>query len=390
MTENMNMYRRLVARTDGFLESVKPLLRTVAVAVRAPLPGVVGLSCLLGAVVPASAATPVVPLVTAHHHWEHHWFVWLPRHPVYESVEVMSIDSAGDYFRAVWVFFTERHGGKRQVHFFDNPRIVEHFPGSHYRPIEYERSGAPGRGQSVRVALIGLDDARIGIAVDLADRPLTGTGAGLTDQSGHSADTLFLLFHRDRNALAQSNEVRIGGRDYSFRAGDDPAGKHRFMATYSAGIQIGVVSFGQWTFSRRDTRLDAAAAGLSFAVTQPDGGMRLKASAPGYRSRIAVDLDAGGALTGYRHDAASNRLAFELDAALPLDVDAPRAARAFKIRMNPDEPVARGEVVSEPMAGGRRLSWRLASPPWAAHYPFQSIIRPNGSGHDLVIRSLSR
>ena len=351
---------------------------------------VVVMSGLAGAVGPANAAPPVVPLVTAHHHWEHQWFVWLPRHPVYESVEVMSIDSAGDYFRAVWVFFTERHGGKRQVHFFDDRRMVEHFPGSHYRPIEYERYGVPGRGQSVRVSLAGLDDAPIEIAVDVAERPLTRTGAGLTDQSGHSADTIFLLFHRDRNALAQSNDVRIDGRDYSFRAGDDPTGKHRFMAAYSAGIQIGLVPFGRWSFSREDTGLDATVEGLSFAVTEPDGGVRLTASAPGYRSRIAVDLDAGGALTGYRHDAAANRLAFKLEAALPLAADAPPTAREFAIHMNPGEPVARGEVVSEPVEGGRRLTWRLHSPPWAVNYPFESIIQSNGDGHALQIRSLSR
>ena len=172
-------------------------------------------------IVPAGAAAPVVPLVTAHRYWDHHWFVWLPRHPVYESVEVMSIESAGGHCRAVWVFFTEREGGKRHVHFFDDRRIVEHFPGSHFRPIEYERSGTPGQGQSVRVALSGLDDAPIEIAVDLADRPLTRTGAGLTDQSGHSADSLFLLFHRNRNAPLRANEIRIGGRDYSFRPDDD-------------------------------------------------------------------------------------------------------------------------------------------------------------------------
>ena len=382
----MNMHRRLAGRTAGFLLAATPLLRAAEASVRALLPGVAALSCLLGAVVPANAATPVVPLVTAHHHWEHQWFVWLPRHPVYESVEVMSVDSAGDHFRAVWVFFTERHGGKRQVHFFDNRRIVEHFPGSHYRPIEYERSGAPGRGQSVRVALVGLDDVPIEIAVDLADQPMTRTGAGLTDQSGHAADSLFLLFHRERNALTRANEVRIGGRDYSFRAGDDPHGKHRFVAAYSAGIQIAAVPFGRWSFSRQETRLDAAAAGLSFAVTEPDGGMRLTASAPGYRSRIAVDLDTGGALAGYRHDAASNRLEFKLDAALPLAVGAPPARRELAVHMNPDEPIARGEVVSEPTAGGRRLTWRLHSPPWAADYPFESIITPNGDGYALVIR----
>ena len=384
------MHRHLEERTSGLMVRTASLLRAAAVSFLGMLPGAVGLSCLIGAVAPAGAGATVVPLVTAHHHWDHHWFVWLPRHSVYESVEVMSIDSAGDYFRVVWVFFTERHGAKRQVHFFDNRQIVERFPGSHYRPIEYERSGAPGRGQSVRVALAGLDDVPIEIAIDLADRSLTRIGAGLTDQSGHSAGTLFLLFRRDRTARARTNEVRIGGGDYSFQAGDDPTDSHRFMAAYSAGIQIAVVPFGQWSFSRQETRLNAADAGLSFAVTEPDGGMRLTAPAPGYHSRIAVDLDDGGGLAGYRHDAATHRLALDFDAALPLAPDAPRTAREFAIRMNPDEPVARGEVVSEPLEGGRRLIWRLHSPPWTVDYPFESIIKPNGGGYALVIRPVAQ
>ena len=357
----MNMHRHRGRRIPGLSSLVATLLSAAAASVRRLIPGVVGLSCLAGLIAPVNAAAPVAPLVTAHHHWDHHWFVWLPRHPVYESVEVMSVDSAGGFYRAVWVFFTERHGGKRQVHFFDDRQIVEGFPGSHYRPIDYERSGSPGQGQSVRVALTGLDDVPIEIVVDLAARPLTRTGAGLTNQSGHSADTLFLLFHRDRTALARTNEVRVGGADYSFRAGDDPAAKHRFMAAYSAGIQIAVIPFGQLSFSRHEERLSANAAGLSFAVTEPDGGVRLAASQPGYRNRIAVDLNAGGALTGYRHDAATHRLALSFDAALPLAVDSPRSANQFAVHMNPDKPVARGEVVSELMEGGAaRLAAVLA------------------------------
>ena len=64
------------------------------------------------------------------------------------------------------------------------------------------------------------------------------------------------------------------------------------MTAYSAGIQIAVIAFGQWSFSRHEERLSANAAGLSFAVTEPDGGVRLTASQPGYRNRIAVDLNA--------------------------------------------------------------------------------------------------
>ena len=194
----MNMHRHQGIRIPALSAPVAILISAVTPLFRGLIPGVARLSCLVGLIGSANAAVAVVPLVTAHHHW----FVWLPRHPVYESVEIMSIDSANSFYRAVWVFFTERRGGNHQVHYFDDRQIVGYFPGSHHRPIHYERSGAPGQGQSVRVALTGLDDVPIEIVVDLADRPLTRTGAGLTNQSGHSADTLFLLFHRDHVAFA--------------------------------------------------------------------------------------------------------------------------------------------------------------------------------------------
>lgn len=352
--------------------------------------GALALLCLVGPAAPAAAASPVVPLVSYHHYWDHHWFVWLPRHPVYESAEIMSIDKAGSPYRAVWVFFTERRGGKRQLHFFDDRQIVENFPGSHYRPIVYRRSGAAGRAQSVRAALNGPDGAPIEIAVELANRPLAPVRTGLTDQSGHSANRHFLLFHRDRNALTRRNEVRIGGRDYSFGPGDDPTGKHGFVAAYSAGIQIAVIPFGRWSFVRRGSQLNSGPAGFPFAVGSSDSGMRLTAPVPGYRNRITVDLDAAGAFAGYRHDAAEHRLALSLDGALPLAPGAPRTARRFTVSMNPDKAVASGEVVSAPAADGRRLTWRFDSPRWAAAYPFESVVRPNGNGHTLTIRSLRR
>ena len=346
--------------------------------------------CLAGPNAPAGAAGPVVPLVSYHQYWDHHWFVWLPRHPVYESAEIMSIDRAGSPYRAVWVFFTERKGGKRQLHFFDDRRIVENFPGSRYRPIVYRRSGAAGRAQSVRAALNGLDGAEIEIAVDLADRPLAPVRSGLTDQSGHSADRHFLLFRRDRNALTRNNQVRIGGRDYSFRPGDDPAGRHAFVAAYSAGIQIAVIPFGRRSFVRRGTQLKSRPAGFPFTARSSGSGTRLSAPMPGYRNRITVDLDGAGALAGYRHDTGPHRLTLKPDGALPLAPGAPRTVRGFVIHMNPENPVARGRVISAPMADGRRLTWRFDTPRWAAAYPFESVVRRNGSGHSLTIRSLRR
>ena len=64
--------------------------------------------------------------------------------------------------------------------------------------------------------------------------------------------------------------------------------------------------------------------------------------------------------------------------------------REFTVHLDPAMPVARGEVISEPIKGGRRLVWTIHSPAWARDYPFESVIRANGGGHEIEIRSLRR
>ena len=58
--------------------------------------------------------------------------------------------------------------------------------------------------------------------------------------------------------------------------------------------------------------------------------------------------------------------------------------------MDPDEPVASGSVVSEPTENGRRLSWTMDAPAWAAGYPFESLIERGNDGVTLTIRSTRR
>ena len=123
--------------------------------------------------------------------------------------------------------------------------------------------------------------------------PLGRVGAGLTDQSSHGAETVVMLFHRERNVLTERNRVAIDGRDFTFRAGDDSEGKHRFVAVYSAGIQIVVFPFGQWSrvpalsdygaFQQDEARLmgeddTAGSSALSFDVEVRTGGVALVAA----------------------------------------------------------------------------------------------------------------
>ena len=335
----------------------------------------------------AAAAAPAIPLISYHHHFDHHWYVWLPRHPTYEAVEIMSIDAPFNPYKLVWVFFTERAGAKRQHHFVSDRRIAEGADDFHYREIEYRRTGESETGQGVHVSLTGLDGVPFDVEIDAEGAVMTKAGAGLTDQSGHSADLLVLLFHRERTAATERNRVVIGGEDYSFRNGDDPEGKHRFVAAYSAGIQIVTFPFDRWTFTVDDERLVDDTTGLSFDVQKRTGGMDLVAVLPGYMNRAACELDGNDALEGYRHEVGAHRMVISLDDAVPLSGPAPPSASRFSILLDPDEPVASGRVVSEPTESGRRLSWTIDTPPWAADYPFESLIEEQDGGMTLSVRS---
>ncbi|MDE0390499.1 MAG: hypothetical protein OXI57_00335 [Rhodospirillales bacterium] len=334
-----------------------------------------------------ASSTPAVPLISYHHAFDHHWYVWLPRHPTYEAVEVMTIDAPYNPYRLVWVFFTEREGEKRQHHFMDDPRIAEGADHFHYRKIDYRRTGESGAGQSVHVSLTGLDGVPFEVEIDAEGVPLTQDGAGLTNQSGHGAERVVMLFHRKRSARTEHNRVVIGGTDFSFRAGDDPEGEHRFMAAYSAGIQIVVFPFGQWTFRGDETRLGSEAAGFSFTVEGRENGVALVSDLLGYDNRTTIELDADGALERYRHDVGSNRMVISLEEPLPFTGPAPQSASRFSVLMDPEEPVASGRVVSEPTESGRRLSWTIDTPSWAAGYPFESLVEERDGGMTLTIRS---
>lgn len=333
------------------------------------------------------SASPAIPLISYSHYFDHHWYVWLPRHPTYEAVEVMSIDAPFNPYRLVWVFFTERESGKRQHHFMDDRRIAEGVDDFHYRQIDYRRTGGSEGGQSVSVSFTDLEGALVELEINAENVPLTRAGAGLTDQSGHSADLLVLLFHRERTATAERNRVVIDSQDFSFRTGDDPEGKHRFMAAYSAGIQIVVFPFGQWFFATGDTRLSDDAAGLSFDVKERGDNIALVADLPGYRNRGTIELNSEGDLERYRHDVSGHRMVISLDEALPLAGPSPQSASRFSILMDPDEPVASGRVLSIPTESGRRLSWRIDTPAWAAGYPFESLIKERDGGMALTLRS---
>jgi hypothetical protein len=172
---------------------------------------------LLGLIFVAHAAvvgeTKMMPIISTFRHWDHHWYIWLPGDPRYEAVEVMSNDRGAAMPPLIWVFFTERAAPKRQVHYFNDARVAT-ARGGNYREITFAMKGAEGEPQGVMVSLSDIDGRPVAIEVQFgSDVQLTTRGAGLTDQSGHSADRHLLLFFREKNAITSIRTVTRDGID---------------------------------------------------------------------------------------------------------------------------------------------------------------------------------
>ena len=177
------------------------------------------LLCLMFSVASALAlaATPLVPIASFLHHWDHHWYIWLPGDPLYEAVEVMAAERGPDSAPLVWAFFTERDGPKRQTHYYNDARAAA-AAGGQARDIAFKMTGPEGGARGVSVA---FDDAKgrpVVIEVHMsAEAHLGARGAGLTNQIGHSGDRLLLLFFREKAVLADSSSVTIAGVMSQFR-----------------------------------------------------------------------------------------------------------------------------------------------------------------------------
>lgn len=310
---------------------------------------------------------PLVPLSTVVDSWDHHWFLWLPHHPRYESVEIASREVDRDGSAAVWVWFTERAGSKRQVHYRNDPRLAA-FVGGNYRPIAYQISGEDGGPRSVHVRFDDIENTPVEIEVRCdPDQTLTRHGAGLTDQSGHMSDRAFLVFHRETNALAQEGRALIGPTNYTF-GGDDSQGAFRFKWAYSHRIFIGLIRYDSFAarFGPGGFTSSAETTGL-YVLHRASGGSVSLLSDPAGQLREYVDRAANG-----------DFLRVVFDPPLPNcgRDDQPRSS--FSISIGAAADLIKGSV--ETQCGDRLhlLDWHPTEPVWASRQPFRSeISRPD-------------
>jgi hypothetical protein len=317
---------------------------------------------------------PLVPFSTIVDVWDHHWFLWLPHHPVYEAVEVASREPDRDGRVAVWTWFTERTGSKRQIHYRNDARLAT-LVGGNYRPIDYQISGNDGRPRGVQVRFNDIENmpVEIDVAFD-PDQVLTRQGAGLTDQSGHLSDRAFLVFYRDNNALAREGRASIETRNYAF-GHEEAQGAFPFRWAYSHGIFIGLILYNSFkaTFGADGYAPSPQKAGV-YVLNRAWGGS------------VSLRCDQTGRLNEYLDRGANSEfLQVVFDPPLPSwGSDHERRSSSFSISIAAAADVVKGRVENSRTDRGQSLEWIPSEPLWTSKQGFRSEIAA-ADDHSLLV-----
>lgn len=323
---------------------------------------------------------PLVPFATTLGAWGHHWFLWLPHHPTYESVEVASREPDPDGRVAVWVWFTERAGAKRQIHYRNDPRLADVI-GGNYCPIGFQIAGDEGRPRGLQVRFDDIENRPVEIDVGFdPDQALSPQGAGLTDQSGHMSDRAFLIFHRDRNALARLGRASIANTNYTFGS-DETKGAFPFRWVYSHGISIALIRYDSFTarFGPDGYAPSPETDGL-YVMPRPGGGS------------FSLRSNRSGQLEEYvERDGRDNFIRVVFDPPLPPGGrDNARQSSSFSISIKAAADLVRGRVETRCGDHACVLDWQPSQPLWASKQLFRSeISRPDDRSVSVVVRPVS-
>jgi hypothetical protein len=347
---------------------VSLLLALLRLGAEALKPRLAGLAQVLGAATVIAASTalaaraagePIVPFTSRFSHWDHHWYVWLPRDPVYEAVEVMSADRPGASSPLVWAFFTERAAPKRQHHYVNDPALAAQ-TGRSYAAIDYAASGAAGGPLGLAARFADVAGQPVAIAVDFpAGVGLSPKGGGLTNQIGHSGDRVFLIFYREAAARTEASRVTVGGVERSEPvAGAPPL---PFRAAYSRNIFVATIPFGEVKVAFGAER----GVDLDF-IEEPgkDDAHRLFVATRAGGERIELVADRDGRLERYLDRRGAHFLAVDFSPPLAASGDS-----AYRIGLDDFHDLVAGVV--RPLRDGNALllDWRPQAPEWTRSYP---------------------
>lgn len=338
----------------------------------------------------AQSETPLlIPFNTSLAHSDSHWILWMPTHPNYEAVEARSTpDPRSPNGATVQVFFTERAGGKNQVHYFNSEAGAKAFRGGGglYREMTYAVVGAKGSPQGVDIKFRDKDDRPVELSMTFGEgQAMSDLHAGLANQMGHNRDALFLLFFREKAASALKNRIVIDGQDFSITAERATSAEQLSRTGYRSNVFIFTFPFGKSQYFSKDGVVSNSWRRTFKAIDAPGGKMYRGDVADG--TRIEIMTTPAGEVTEYRHlnGAHIGRIAFR--PALPSLTSAREGQRIpYEAWFDSFGVVVRGTALIQRSEGQIVINWQHESPEWTKGYHFQSIVQTTAAGYDLEVR----
>lgn len=330
---------------------------------------------------------PLIPLQSRFAHWDHHWFLWTPTHPRYESIEAAS-KSIAPGRDLVWAWFTERASDKRQVHYLNDEQIARGWGGdATYRNIVYRATGEPGSPLDLHVSFRDTDDAAVEWAVRVdRGRGLETRGAGLTDQSGHGAARFFLVFFREKSARTTDSRLTIGGRDFSFPDDIAVAARYRFQAAYSTNVFTVTLPY---TAGRARIRPDGITLPLGYSLRLQEPATTVTYQGEIFAGdTISATFDSLGQLRSYEHATGSHRFQMTFDPPLPT---ATGGRSRYRLALDHWDGLIEDEAAVTRDPDGVSVQWRHERPGWTVAYPMTSTLTAiTPEGYQLTVSPARR
>lgn len=333
-----------------------------------------------------NAQEPLIPINTNFSHWDHHWIMWTPQHPVYEAIEAMTVDNPkSPESKLIRIFFTERAGSKKQVYYFSDPAVARTWQGeAYYREIEYKTDGVLGRPLGLHLKFKDKDDAVVEWTMKFeAARELSREWQGLKAQGGHAAQTVFLLFYNGPNATTTRSELVIGGKDYSSRIGQ----LKPYHAAYSFNAYTAVIAYGRSSFVMNNNELRNSS-GRVFKRKELKSGALYQTNRFGFQEsgQIEFQTNLQGEVLIYRHRQGEHVFRIEFAPALPTIGSAQSGQMIrYTVSIDDHEKLFEGVASIKKEENLIKLDWQHQSPAWTKEYGFQSIVQPTSTGYSLEV-----
>jgi hypothetical protein len=333
---------------------------------------------------------PLVPFNTNFSYWDHHWIMWTPQHPTYEAIEVMVQDNneePGD--ELIRIFFTERSGLKKQVHYFNDAETVKTWRGeAYFRTMNYKVKGEAGHPLDLFVKFMDKDSSWVEWSVKFDKNAVLGTqGSGLKDQGGHASETVFLVFYNGLNSTTPDAKLSINGKDFSSQTPIKKDEKKKYyVSAYSAGVYTPVISYAQSNYIFIPEGIKNSWGRVFRKTGDLKSGILYKSNSFGFKnnSSIEIETNLAGEITTYTHLYAGHSFRIQFNPALPVIHSASTGQSIrYNVALDNFSKLVEGVLKVEKTGDNIHFHWEHQNPAWTKGYWFQTNIQTNFTGYSL-------